>query len=357
MKIVVKIKLVPSKEQAELLLEYIKTFNAAATEAARVGYENKSYSQIDIHRLCYKSLREIFKIPSQTAVRAIGKAVRVFAGDRKKCPVFKSRGSATYEGRNFSIKENGTISISVLSGRIIIPYIICDYFADRIKSIKGQADLIFRNGMFLLHCTTDFVEPKVKPFGECIGIDLGITNIATDSDGLKYEGVHLEKNRKRFLLSKTTLQRRGTRSSRRMLKNNSGRQSRYQRQVNHFISKAIVAKAKALGLGISIEDLTGLKARCEKTVGRRQRSMISNWSYSHLRKCISYKAKMAGVGVVCVDPRNTSRTCFSCGFCKRNNRKTQSIFLCKACGYTDNADVNSAKNIKRLGEIVNLPHK
>jgi hypothetical protein len=60
---------------------------------------------------------------------------------------------------------------------------------------------------------------------------------------------------------------------------------------------------------------------------------------------IEYKARLAGVRVQAVDPRNTSRLCPLCGCIDKANRKTQSEFLCVGCGYAANADINAARNI------------
>jgi transposase len=52
---------------------------------------------------------------------------------------------------------------------------------------------------------------------------------------------------------------------------------------------------------------------------------------------------------VAVDPRNTSRTCNVCGHCEKANRPSQAKFLCKHCGYSEHADLNSARNLAGLG--------
>ncbi|WP_116287925.1 RNA-guided endonuclease InsQ/TnpB family protein [Parafrankia colletiae] len=61
------------------------------------------------------------------------------------------------------------------------------------------------------------------------------------------------------------------------------------------------------------------------------------------------KAESAGRTVVEVPPANTSRTCAVCGHCHADNRRTQAVFACVACGYTAHADVNAAVNILRAG--------
>ena len=66
---------------------------------------------------------------------------------------------------------------------------------------------------------------------------------------------------------------------------------------------------------------------------------------SQLGEFLNYKARLSGGQVVEVDPKNTSRRCSSCGHVAQENRESQAVFLCKACGYSDNADHNAAINI------------
>lgn len=357
MKLVVQVKLLPDSEQAKLLLAYMRSFNAAANKAASVGFEAGVFSQPSIHGRCYRELRNLFFISSQTAVRAIGKAVECFARDKKTCPVFRPEGSVTYDQRTFSFKGVDQVSLLTMVGRILVPYVVAGYFSGRLHALKGQADLIYRGGMFFLYCTADVPEPPVDVVGEFLGIDLGIANIATDSTGERFSGDGLERNRRRHFWARKTFQRRGTKSAKRRLKKLSGRQQRYQRHVNHCISKLLVEKAKTLGLGIAVEDLSGIRARCELTVSRKHRAKLSNWSFSHLRHCLAYKAHLAGVPLVAVNSRNTSRTCYLCGHCSKGNRNSQDCFSCLACGHEAHADENAAKNIGRLGRTVNAPQK
>jgi transposase len=69
------------------------------------------------------------------------------------------------------------------------------------------------------------------------------------------------------------------------------------------------------------------------------------------RAFLEYKAKLAGVLVVAVDPRNTSRTCPQCGFVSKSNRKSPSVFSCDACGFSGHADHFAAINIGRRASV------
>ena len=60
---------------------------------------------------------------------------------------------------------------------------------------------------------------------------------------------------------------------------------------------------------------------------------------------LHYKSSLSGGQIIEVNPRNTSRRCSSCGHVARENRESQAVFVCKSCGYSDNADHNAAVNI------------
>jgi len=136
------------------------------------------------------------------------------------------------------------------------------------------------------------------------------------------------------------------------LKKRRRKESRFARDVNHRISKKLVAKAKDTGCGIALEDLKGIRKRI--TVRRPQRRIQHSWAFSQLRLFVEYKAKLAGVRVVLVDPRNTSQTCPVCGCVDKANRPSQSLFSCVSCAFSGHADRIAAENIRRAA--VNRPY-
>lgn len=74
--------------------------------------------------------------------------------------------------------------------------------------------------------------------------------------------------------------------------------------------------------------------------------------WSRFRRRLEDKAATCGVQVVAVDPANTSQRCSACGHTAAENRKSQAVFVCQACGHADNADVNAANNILAVGLAV-----
>jgi putative transposase len=347
MKLTLQLKLLPTPEQSVALRDTMRRFNEAATFAARLGFDAGVFSKPSIQKLAYQTLRERWGLSAQMAVRAVAKAAECFSRDKKVCPVFRPDGAMTYDERILSFKDCHKVSIlAVGAGRLLVPYVFGEYQAGNLGRIRGQCDLVLRGGQFYLYCTIEFEEPPPVDVGDYLGVDLGIINLATDSEGETFSGAAVDRNRKRRATARKQYQRKGTKSAKRRLKKMAGRQRRFQANINHSISKRIVGKAKALGTGIALEDLKGIRTRVETTVGRKFRRRFGNWAFAQLRAFVEYKARLAGVPLVTVDPRNTSRTCSACGHCEKANRKSQSEFVCKHCGHSQNADLNAARNIR-----------
>lgn len=345
MKLTLQLKLLPDAEQAASLLDTMRRFNAAATFAAEQGFAAKVFSKPPIQKLCYYDLRSRFGLSAQMAIRAIGKAAEAFARDKKICPVFRPDGAMAYDERILSFKDCHRVSIlTVNAGRLLLPYVFGEYQAANLARIRGQCDLVYRDGLFFLYCTIDFQEAPPVAVNDFLGIDLGIVNLAVDSAGEVHSGEKVEKARRRYSKTRRNLQRKGTKSAKRILQKIRRREGRYRRHVNHVISKRIVAKAKALEIGIAVEELNGIRERV--TVRKKQRAKHSGWAFLQLRLFIEYKAKRDGIPVVAVDPRGTSRTCSQCGHCAKANRPTQECFVCQHCGFSLNADLNGALNIR-----------
>ena len=346
MKQTMLLKLAPTKEQHQALLETMHAFNQAANYVAEIAFEEKSANKFALQKLVYGELRTTYKLPSQLAIRCISKAAEAYKRDKSIKPSFRPEGAIVYDPRVMSFKDLNQVSLLTLSGRVLVPFRVGGYQESRMGSIKGQADLIYRNGTFYLAVTLEVPTPEPNgPEGGILGVDLGIVNLATDSEGETFSGEAVERNRKRMNALRQRLQKRGTKSAKRHLKKLSGKEARFKRNTNHVISKRIVQKAKNHRQGIAIEDLRHIRER--STVRKSQRNRHSSWSFGQLRSFLSYKAALAGVPLHTVDPRNTSRTCHACGHCAKENRKSQASFVCVQCGLAAPADWNAAVNISR----------
>jgi len=102
---------------------------------------------------------------------------------------------------------------------------------------------------------------QTKSVTDVLGLDLGLVNIAADSDGIMYSGEAIETKRRIYAHRRRNLQRKNTKAAKRKLKKISGKQARYQKDTNHLISKRIVQNAQDTGRAIALEDLGGIRDR------------------------------------------------------------------------------------------------
>ena len=348
MKQTMLLKLAPTEDQHQALLETMHAFNQAANYVAEIAFDEQSANKFALQKLVYGELRTTYKLPAQLAIRCISKASEAYKRDKSIKPSFRPEGAIVYDPRVMSFKDLNQVSLLTLSGRALVPFRIGGYQESRMGAIKGQADLIYRNGTFFLAVTLEVPTPEPdEPEGGVLGVDLGIVNLATDSEGETFSGEAVERNRKRMNALRQRLQKRGTKSAKRHLKKLSGREARFKKNTNHVISKRIVQKARTHRQGIAIEELRHIRSRTEARLRHSQRNRHTSWAFGQLRSFLSYKADLAGVPLHTVDPRNTSRTCQMCGHCAKANRKSQASFVCQSCGFAASADWNAAINISR----------
>jgi putative transposase len=250
-----------------------------------------------------------------------------------------------------------------LQGRIKLATRVGEYQKATFDRVRGQCDLIYSNNVFYLAVTVDAPEKsEYDPVG-ALGVDLGIENLAVDSDRQIFESDKVEKTRKRYSGLRKQLQNVGTKSAKRKLKKLSGRERRFKKDTSHVISKAIVCKAKGTNQAIALEDLTHIHLfnRLKETVNKKrcsqqQRDRHSKWAFGELRNFVTYKAKKEGVPLKTVNSKNTSRQCPKCEYIDQRNRKSRNDFECLQCGYKEMADYIGALNIRnRAMAAVNQP--
>jgi putative transposase len=354
MKLTAVIKLTLTVEQADALRRTLVTANEACDTISRTAWETKTFRQFAIHTLAYEDTRAAFGLAAQVTVRCIAKVADAYKLDRKTLRTFAPLGALAYDARILRYDlASSTVSIWTMDGRQTIPFVCGERQRAMLATQKGETDLVYRRGEWYLCATCEVTQAApIAPTG-VLGIDLGVTNIATDNDGTIHQGKALKNIRYRHRSLRNRLQKKGTKGSRRRLRKLAGQERRFATWVNHNLSKRIVAKAEGTKRAIALEDLKDIRTRV--TARRSQRATLHSWAFYQLQCFIVYKALRAGVAVHFVDPRNTSRTCPQCGCIDKNNRKTQASFVCTSCGFAGLADVIAAGNIARRA-AVNPPY-
>lgn len=373
MKIVAQVKVCPSSTyDADALAATLRACNRAANAASEVAFARGLKRRNELQDAVYHRIKTDFDLGAQAAVRTVKKVCDAYAtlkGDLKagnlgpegskrrarvesKPIVFREDAAQPFDDRVLSWNLDArTVSIWTVAGRLKgIPFVCSPETLQLLASRKGESDLVMRDGMFFLIATIEVDEPEVFEPDGFLGVDLGIVNIATSSDGRILAGRRLNRYRKRQRDLRAKLQKKNTKAAKRRLKAIRRRESRHAANTNHVIAKQIVATAERTSRGIALEDLKGIRQRV--TAKKDQRTRLSSWGFAQLGTFVEYKARRAGVPLVFVDPRNTSRQCSACWHTHRSNRVDQARFACRSCGIVLHADLNGSRNIARRGEAV-----
>jgi len=348
-----KIKLNPNEEQKLLLLETIKSVNKTCNDISDVAWENKVFNQFKIHKLVYHDIKNNSNLSAQIIVRAIAKVNDAYKIDRKVKRVFKPLGAITYDSRILTYKKD-IASIWCIGGRQKIAF-NC-FNKEYLPYIKGEADLIYRKGKFFLFQCVDIPDVEIKDITEFTGVDFGITSIVATNDGVVHTDNSLMEYREKRQKVRSSIQSKGTRSSRKLLKRLSGRERTHSNIVNHTIAKSIVLTAKKQGKGIAIEDLTNIRFTSKRR-SKKFKTKLGKWNFADLRAKLEYKSLLNGVKLIVVNPRYTSQTCNEC---KNIGKRTNKTFKCVNTNCEVDiidADFNASVNIAAWGRSINLPER
>ena len=369
-----KFRLYPNKEQQELIektigcCRFVANFAIAqqkkeediwvrtnelvqlgflSTNNYKTKFFNKMQSIKDIAQLKknYTWLKEVDSIALQASVENVADAYSRYYKKQNDKPKFKSKKNPV---QSYTTKcTNGNIKI--LDRHIQLPKLGMVRFANsqEVKGIIKRATL--RRNPSGKYFITILVETELKQFnktGLSVGIDVGLAKFATLSNGVQYDNPKFfQKLEKKLAKEQRILSRRRIGSSnwnkqRIKVAKIHEKISNAREDYLHKISTDIVKNHDIIGM----EDLKVGKMQQNKDLAKG----ISEVSWYQFRTMIAYKCEWHNKKLVLVNPNYTSQRCNSCGYIEKDNRVSQSKFVCKSCGHTDNADVNASKNIKEL---------
>jgi len=296
---------------------------------------------------------ERFALTSEIKASCLWKAVSI---SRKSIKSVCRENFIVIKGRNIKIDKNN-IGVSLGGERTWIPF-----KSQAIPPGKmGECIIKKTRGEWYCYLPIKIQEPKIKTYKNVLGVDVGLAKIATLSDKKGkhtkfYRGESLRKKRQHYYnLRKKAQPKIGIGNVYKFLKKISKKETNWMRDCNHKISRNIVNYAKSKKMTISVENLAGIRDRIKAT--RKVRRMLHSWSFRQLINFIEYKARLEGIAMLAVDPRETSRRGPKCGHTSMGNRLSQSRFKCNKCGYESNADRIGAMNIAIKGTELLASHK
>ena len=293
MKLTIQLKLLPTPTQSDTLLRTLAAANAACDYISQVAWESRTFSKFALQKECYQDVRAMFGLTAQMVIRALAKVGDAYKLDTETRRSFRPTSAIAYDDRILSFAmPDSSVSIWTLDKRQSIPFVCGERQKALLPFRCGETDLAFVGGNWYLFATCEIDAPDPMDVEGVLGIDLGVTNIAVDSDGEVHSGRAIKHVRYRHRRIGTKLQKKGTKRSRSRLKRLAGQEARFAKDVNHCLAKRIVAKAKRTKRAIAVEDLTHIRTLLRAR--RSQRATLHSWSSPNCRRLSPTKRWVKG---------------------------------------------------------------
>ena len=353
---VLKIKLrVLNRAKQQRLLALQAEYTACAQFHLQAINDLGTYNTIKLHRAVYQQARNSFDLKAAMLQRARDKAIaawkshlaRIKRGKKSSVPKFNDNCPIGLAERTFAVfPDKDVLRVSTNQGFLWLPLILYKSVMPYLSAKRRVSELVRRGQDWYLMLTVEDEDVPIQPGARPVfGLDLGLANTAVlaGPNVVKFwDGKPLRYTRGRFVRYRQALQKKRKTG---MVKRSKGKESGWVRDMNHKISREIVDMVAANNGILCVEKLLGIRDRTK--FSQKLNRMLHGWPFAQLLALLAYKARMAGVPVVEVDPRKTSQRCSQCGHEDRANRPKQAVFKCKACAYSVHADVNAARNIAK----------
>ena len=339
-----------------MLVEVMEEFKACVNEWLKAIDElGEKPNRGNLHNLAYQRIRKKFNLHSNVIQDAMNLAIEIWRSWNKNegdIPVFNS-GCIYFKGVDVKIENDGLVVPLRPRERFYLPLYVRRYHRKYLQHKHGRV-IITKKGDDFYACISIQVPEKepFKPQG-FLGVDFGYYNIVVVADEKGREVMRVQRDE--LIQKKEYYENLRARRQQRLMKTfkikdkSLGYKDRnYVNDLNHKIAKELVLIAKRMRKAIVIERLKGLKKNNLKNKGRKIRKILCRWSYHDLIRKIKYKAKLEGIPVIEISPRNTSKTCSGCGYVYKRF-KNQRLFNCPNCGLVIDRDLNASINIARKG--------
>ncbi|MCG8351307.1 MAG: hypothetical protein MI924_26340, partial [Chloroflexales bacterium] len=208
-------------------------FNTAATYCASVAWNERITNKNKLHHVVYGPTRVNYGLGAQLACCARDKAAEAVRAARTNgadtYPTFKPDSSIRYDARTYRLLSLDRVSLNTLTGRVIGQLILGEFQRRHLYDTSwkiGGAELVQRDGQFYLHITQTKANPAPDEPTGFLGVDLGLVNLAADSDGETYSGATVQRVRERRFQHRQRLQQANTRRARWRLRKNARREAR-----------------------------------------------------------------------------------------------------------------------------------
>ncbi|HBQ3454024.1 MULTISPECIES: RNA-guided endonuclease TnpB family protein [Klebsiella] len=341
---------------------------ALQNENHEAGNKYVSYTKMASWLIEWKShpdtqwLKDAPSQPLQQSLKDLERGYKNFFQKRAAFPRFKKR------GQNDAFRYPQGVKLDQTNNRISLPKLGWIRYRNS-REVIGEVKNVTVSqscGKWYVSIQTEYEVPEpVHKAASMVGLDAGVTKLATLSDGTVYQPVNSFKASQRKL---AMLQRQLSRKVKfsaswqkqkkkiqRLHSHIANIRRDYLHKVTSEISKnhamIVIEDLKVSNMSKSAKGTAERPGRNVRAKSGLNRSILDQGWYE-MRRQLEYKQLWRGGQVLAIPPAYTSQRCACCGHTAKENRQTQSKFVCQVCGYTENADINGARNILAAGHAV-----
>lgn len=300
--------------------------------------------------------------PLQQSLKDLERGYKNFFQKRAAFPRFKKR------GQNDAFRYPQGVKLDQANNRISLPKLGWIRYRNS-REVIGEVKNVTVSkscGKWYVSIQTECEVPEpVHKAASMVGLDSGVTKLATLSDGTVYQPVNSFKaNQRKLAMLQRQLSRKVKFSAnwhkqkkkiQRLHAHIANIRRDYLHKVTSEISKnhamIVIEDLKVSNMSKSAKGTAERPGRNVRAKSGLNRSILDQGWYE-MRRQLEYKQLWRGGQVLAIPPAYTSQRCACCGHTTKENRQTQSKFVCQSCGYTENADINGARNILAAGHAV-----
>ena len=341
---------------------------ALQNENHEAGNKYVSYTKMASWLIEWKShpdtqwLKDTPSQPLQQSLKDLERGYKNFFQKRAAFPRFKKR------GQNDAFRYPQGVKLDQTNNCIALPklgWIRYRNSREVIGEVKNVT-VIQSCGKWYVSIQTEYEVPEqVHKAASMVGLDAGVTKLATLSDSTVYQPVNSFKaNQRKLAMLQRQLSRKVKFSAswqkqkkkiQRLHSHIANIRRDYLHKVTSEISKnhamIVIEDLKVCNISKSAKGTAERPGRNIRAKSGLNRSILDQGWYE-MRRQLEYKQLWRGGQVLAIPPAYTSQRCVCCGHTAKENRQTQSKFVCQVCGYTENADINGARNILAAGHAV-----
>ena len=360
-----KYRIYPNKKQQELIQ---KTFGCARfvynyyLNKRKEMYENDKITFT--YNMCSKDLtnlkkelkwlKEPDKCSLQNALKDLDQAYQKFFKEHTGYPKFKSKKNRHKSYRTSYTKTSAGGNIVFINKHIKLPKLglvkVRDKQIPQGRILNATISQEPNGHYYCSLCCTDVEFEQYSQTNKNVGIDLGICDFATLSDGIKIDNPRFyEQSEKKLAELQRALSRKTIGSARweKARLKVAKLQKHIANQRNDFLHKLTTTIIRNYDV-IAIEDLD-VKSMKE-TDSKLRNKRVGDVSWSEFRRMLSYKTQWYGKELSVINRYYpSSQICNICGH--RDGKKSEDVrsWTCPHCHSELDRDVNAAINIMNEG--------